>query len=113
VATPVVCNQLQRCTRPHAALRLQSIAKSEHDPTPHIPYSIKIETEVQTMAIVTRKHRRQPSKLLKRMRAAVQAGKWKKANWLVVEWLRSPEAKRLRTIGHRAMRPIVGLTDQR
>jgi hypothetical protein len=47
------------------------------------------------MAMVTRKHRKQPSKHLKRIRAAVQAGKWKKANWLVVEWLRSFEAKRL------------------
>ena len=47
------------------------------------------------MSIVTPKHRKQPSKLLKRIRAAVQAGKWKKVNWLVVEWLRSPEAKRL------------------
>jgi Reverse transcriptase (RNA-dependent DNA polymerase) len=47
------------------------------------------------MPIVTRKHRKRPSKHLKRIRAAVQAGKWKKANWLIVEWLRSPEAKRL------------------
>jgi hypothetical protein len=47
------------------------------------------------MAIVTQKHRKRPGKLLKRIRAAVQAGKRKKANWLVVEWLRSPEAKRL------------------
>jgi hypothetical protein len=47
------------------------------------------------MSIVTPKHRKQSGKLLKRIRAAVQAGKWKKANWLILEWLRSPEAKRL------------------
>ena len=47
------------------------------------------------MSIVTPKHRKRPSKLLKRIRAAVQVGKWKKVNSLVVEWLRSFEAKRL------------------
>jgi hypothetical protein len=45
------------------------------------------------MAIVTRKHRKQPVKLLKRIRAAVQAGKNKKAEWLIVEWLKSLGAK--------------------
>jgi hypothetical protein len=44
------------------------------------------------------------SKLLKRIRAAVQAGKRKKTNWLVVEWLRSLEAKRLAVrLAYRAM----------
>ena len=43
------------------------------------------------MIIATRRHR----KLLKRIRAAVQAGKSKKAEWLIVEWLRSLGAKRL------------------
>jgi hypothetical protein len=56
------------------------------------------------MSIVTPKHRKQPGKLLKRIRAAVQAGKWKKAEWLVLEWLRSFEAKRLAgRLAYRAM----------
>jgi hypothetical protein len=56
------------------------------------------------MSIVTPKHRKQTDKLLKRIRAAVQAGKWKKADWLIVEWLRSPEAKRLAgRLAYRAM----------
>lgn len=56
------------------------------------------------MIIVTRKMGKQPRKQLKRIRAAVQAGQWKKARWLVVELLRSPEAKRLATrLAYRAM----------
>jgi hypothetical protein len=47
------------------------------------------------MALVTRKLRKRTSKQLKRIRAAVQAGKWKKVEWLIVEWLRSLDAKRL------------------
>jgi hypothetical protein len=47
------------------------------------------------MAIVTQEHCQQPGKLLKRIRAAIQAGKSKKAEWLIVEWLRSFGAKRL------------------
>src|SRR5262245_45841427 len=58
------------------------------------------------MPFVTTKHRKRPRKLLKRIRAAVQSGKWKKVNWLVVEWLRSYEAKRLAVrLACRAMRP--------
>ena len=58
------------------------------------------------MPIVTQKHRKRPGKLLKRIRAAVQAGKWKKVNWLVVEWLRSFEAKRLAVrLAYRKMKP--------
>ncbi len=53
------------------------------------------ETGHKPMAIVTQKHRKLPGKLLKRIRTAVQAGKWKKAEWLVVEWLRSLGGKRL------------------
>src|SRR5262245_45621795 len=48
-----------------------------------------------TMIIVTQKDGRRPVRLLKRIRAAVQAGKSKKVKWLVGEWLRSFEAKRL------------------
>ena len=56
------------------------------------------------MIIVTRKMGKQPGKQLKRIRAAVQVGKWKKVRWLVVELLRSPEAKRLATrLAYRAM----------
>ena len=56
------------------------------------------------MPIVTRKHRKQPSKHLKRIRAAVQAGKWKKAKSLTEAWLNSPEAKRLAVrLAYRAM----------
>jgi hypothetical protein len=56
------------------------------------------------MAIVTRKHRKWPSKQLKRIRAAVQAGKRKKAKWLAIEFLRSREAKRLAVrLAYRAM----------
>ena len=47
------------------------------------------------MAIVTKKHRKRPGKQLKRIRAAVQAGKSAKAKWLTVEFLRSYYAKRL------------------
>jgi hypothetical protein len=47
------------------------------------------------MAIVTRKHHKLAGKQLKRIRAAVQDGKRKKARWLGEEWLRSFEAKRL------------------
>jgi hypothetical protein len=47
------------------------------------------------MAIVTKKDRKKPSKLLKRIRAAVEAGKHKKAKRLIIEWLRSFGAKRL------------------
>ena len=58
------------------------------------------------MPIVTQKHRKRPSKQLKRIRAAVQAGKWKKVNWLVEQWLRSLEAKRLATrLAYRKMKP--------
>jgi hypothetical protein len=55
------------------------------------------------MAIVPH---RKPSKQLKRIRAVVQAGKWKKVNWLIVEWLRSFEAKRLSVrLACRKMKP--------
>jgi Reverse transcriptase (RNA-dependent DNA polymerase) len=47
------------------------------------------------MAIVTRKQRQQLDKLLKRIRAAVEAGKHKRAKWLLIQWLRSRDAKRL------------------
>ena len=57
------------------------------------------------MAIVTQKHRKRPGKLLKRIRAAVQAGKWKKARRLSEDWLRSLEAKRLSVrLSYRKMR---------
>jgi hypothetical protein len=47
------------------------------------------------LAIVTKKDRKKPSKLLKRIRGAAEAGKYKKADWLIIEWLRSLGAKRL------------------
>jgi hypothetical protein len=47
------------------------------------------------MAIVTQKHRKRPTKQLKRIRDAVQAGKLPKARWLSQEFLRSHNAKRL------------------
>jgi uncharacterized protein YecE (DUF72 family) len=47
------------------------------------------------MSIVTPKHRKQPGKQLKRIRAAVQAEKWAKVRWLTVEFLRSYHARRL------------------
>jgi hypothetical protein len=52
------------------------------------------------------KHRRRPSKLLKRIRAAVQAGKPKKAKSFAEEFLRSFDAKRLAVrLAYRAMSP--------
>jgi hypothetical protein len=53
--------------------------------------------EAQAMGIVTHKHRKKPGKLLKRIRAAVQAGKSKKAKGLAIEFLRSFEARELAT----------------
>ena len=78
-----------------SSLNLQATAKVDTTRALMLPrYSINRSPD-KHMAIVTQKHGKRPGKQLKRIRAAVQAGKWKKVNWLVVEWLRSFEAKRL------------------